>query len=365
MIKWGAGIPDLSIFLTLSLYFNMGNDSNLRQTILIFIISSLVISMFGTIGYMLIEEWTAVNAFYMTVITLTTVGFGEVEPLSQAGRLFTVLLMIVGIGAFAYGFSIISQYLFTMSLNQIAKERRMTQKIDKLEGHFIVCGYGRVGQNATETMRDEGHNVVIIDNVENKFEDIQLNHPDLYYVVGDATDDDILLRAGLLKARGLLVCTGDDANNLFVVLSARALHKNLLIVARTSDVHNESKMMRAGADKVISPYRIGGQRMANSLIRPQVLEMLDVVTTRSGLELWLEDVHLLPGSFLDGKTIIEADIRRRTGATVVVLNRAMHNVTSPSGDTQLLAGDHLVVIGTREQVEKLEMLAEGKISKKD
>ena len=336
----------------------MSNDSNLRQSIYLFSILTLAVSLVGTAGYMILEGWSVIDAFYMTAITLTTVGFGEVEPLSAAGRLFTVLLMVTGIGAVAYGFSIISQYLFALSLDSIAKERRMAREVDRLKGHFIVCGYGRVGQNATDTMREEGHDVVILDSAESKLEDIHLDRPDIYYVLGDATDDNILLRAGLKNAQGLLVCTGDDANNLFVVLSARALNPDLLIIARASHSRNESKMIRAGANKVISPYQIGGQRMANSAIRPELLEMLDVVTTRSGLELWLEDVRVEAGSFLANKTLMEADIRRLTGVTVVVLNRAMQNVTSPSGDTRLLALDHLVVIGTRDQVRKLEELAQ-------
>ena len=336
----------------------MSNDSNLRQSIYIFSVSTLVVSLVGTVGYVYLEGWSVIDALYMTAITLTTVGFGEVEPLSPSGRLFTIGLMMTGIGAVAYGFSIISQYLFAVSLDRIAKERRMAREVDRLEGHFIVCGYGRVGKNATDTMREEGHNVVVLDSAEDRLEDIHLDRPDLYYVLGDATDDDILLRAGLAKAQGLLVCTGDDANNLFVVLSARALNPELLIIARASHSRNEAKMIRAGANKVISPYQIGGQRMANSAIRPELLEMLDVVTTRSGLELWLEDVLVDEDSFLANKTLMEADIRRRTGVTVVVLNRAMQNVTSPSGDTRLKAKDHLVVIGTQEQVRKLEKLAE-------
>lgn len=335
----------------------MSNDSNLRQSIWFFSVTGVAITIIGTFGYMFLEGWNWVDAFYMTMITLTTVGFGEVHELSGAGRLFTVVLMAIGIGAFAYGFSIISQYLFNMSLDRIARERRMAREIDKLKDHFIVCGYGRVGQQATEIIRSENHEVVVVDPAEDKLENLHLDHPDIYYALGDATDDEVLLRAGIMEARGLLVCTGDDADNLFVVLSARALNSGLLIVARASHAQNESKMMRAGANKVISPYQIGGQRMANIAIRPEVLEMLDVVTTSSGLELWLEDIRVQPGSFLENKTLVEADIRRRTGVTVVVLNRALQNTTSPSGDTRLIAQDHLVVIGTREQVAKLEELA--------
>jgi len=278
----------------------MGNDSNLRQSIWTFSVTGIAITIIGTVGYVYLEGWGWIDAFYMTMITLTTVGFGEVRPLSGAGRLFTVVLMAIGIGAFAYGFSIISQYLFNMSLDRIARERRMAREIDKLTGHFIVCGYGRVGQRATQIMRGEGHNVVVIDPVEAKLENIHLDQPDLYYVLGDATDDDTLFRARIMEAQGLLVCTGDDADNLFVVLSARALNNNLLIVARASHAPNESKMIRAGANKVISPYQIGGQQMANFAIRPEVLEMLDVVTTSSGLELWLEDIRVQP-RFIFGK----------------------------------------------------------------
>lgn len=326
-----------------------------RLRILIFLL--VLVYSLGTVGYVLIEGWEWIDALYMTAITLTTVGFGEVRTLSTLGRLYTIFLIVIGIGGVSYSFIIISQYLLETSFSSLSRERRMVREVEKLKNHYIVCGYGRVGQQASDMIVQSGYDVVVIDLVGEKVEEVRTEHDNLYYLIGDATDDAILLQAGLDRANGLLVCTGDDANNLFVVLSARSLKKELLIIARSSHHQNESKMVRAGANKVISPYHIGGQRMANFALRPGIVEMLDVVTTSSGLELWLEDVTISPESALVGKSIGEAEIRGRTGVNIVVITRGSRNVMAPSADMTIESGDHMVVVGTRDQVRQLESLA--------
>lgn len=335
----------------------MGERNRAIQRLRILIFLLLAVYTLGTVGYVLIEGWDWMDAFYMTAITLTTVGFGEVQTLSPIGRLYTIFLIIIGIGGVSYSFVLIGQYVVENSFSSLSRERRMIREIENLKDHYIICGYGRVGQQAAEMIVQSGYNVVVIDLMDDKIENVRVEHEKLHYLIGDATDDAILQLSGLDRASGLLVCTGDDANNLFVVLSARSLRKELLIIARSSHHQNEAKMVRAGANKVISPYHIGGQRMANFALRPGIVEMLDVVTTSSGLELWLEDVTIDPKSPLVGKSIGEAEIRGRTGVNIVVITRGTRNVMAPSADMTIVSGDHMVVVGTRDQVRQLENLA--------
>ena len=341
----------------------MNRENSIRESA--YLLAGAIIGMFllGVVGYVLIEGWTVTDSLYMTAITLTTVGFGEVQPLSPTGRLFTVFLMVVGIGTVAYGFSILGQYVLSMSLNQFAKERRMKREIQGMSDHFVICGYGRVGRNAAKELRHDGRKIVVVDQNSELLIRTKESDPTLLYIAGDSTSDETLLQAGIDRAAGLLVCTGNDSDNLFVVLSARALREDLLIIVRASREQNETKMIRAGADRVISPYQIGGQQMANIAIRPELIDMLDVVTTREGVDLFLQDLILRADSPLVGKTLRENEIRHKTGVTVVLIGHTGEApVTSPGADTILQAGDHLVVVGKGDEVAALKELAEGHVT---
>jgi voltage-gated potassium channel len=230
----------------------------------------------------------------------------------------------------------------------------MTRLIDKLEDHVIVCGYGRVGKSAAITLRDSKRAIVILD-----FDNTQIESAltDGFTVLqADATKDDALIQAGVQRAWGLIICTGDDARNLFIVLSARALNPQLYIVARTVDAGNEQKMIRAGANRVVSPYQIGGKHMANIVVRPHVTDFLDVVTLDGGIELWLEELVIQPDSALVGQTVGQTNIRQATGVTLVALLRSGGGTVTPNADTTLEVGDELIVLGTREQLSQLEEL---------
>ena len=339
----------------------MNRETSIRASAYLLLGAIIGVFLIGIVGYVLIEGWSVTDALYMVAITLTTVGFGEVRPLSANGRLFTVFLMFIGIGTVAYGFSILGQYVVNMSLNQFARERRMKREIKLLKDHFIICGYGRVGQRAAEGLRHDGRTIVVID----QDSDMLLRQKEadsrLLYLVGDSTNDDVLLKAGLENAAGLLVCTGNDSDNLFVVLSARAMREDILIVVRSSLEQNEKKMLRAGANRVISPYQIGGQQMANIAVRPELVDMLDVVTTKEGVDLFLQDMMLADNSPLVGRSLRDSEIRHKTGVTVVLIGRPGEDpVTSPGADTVLQTGDHLVVVGRGDQVAALVDLAEGR-----
>lgn len=319
--------------------------------IIFFIVAVFLVGIFG---YMMLEGYTLLEAFYMTAITLTTTGFAEVRPLSTAGRLFTVVLLFLGVGVLAFALSAAVNFLMGSFSGQLAR-RRMQRTIDDLSGHIIICGYGRVGSSAAAALRQSGYEIVII---ELQVSPAASGVEGALIVEGDATRDEVLRLAGVERAAGLLVSTGDDAVNLFVVLSARALNPNLLIIARSANMENERKMRQAGANRVVSPHRIGGQHMANIVIRPHVTDFFDVVTLDNGQELWLEELVITPGSVLCGQTIGEADVRRRTGVTIVaVVRQPAGSTITPRAATQLEAGDQLILLGTREQLTAFEAWA--------
>lgn len=332
----------------------------LRRRLTVVTGAVVLLLMLGSGWYVLVEGWSFLDAFYMTVITLTTVGFGEVRPLSPAGRVFTIVLILLGVSTVAYGLSSIGEYLLTSGVIARLRKRGMMQAVSRLEGHVIICGAGRVGQTAARALQEMKERFVVIDSDPELIR--SLEEEGWTFLEGDSTHDETLLAAGIERAAGLLVCTGDDSDNLFIVLSARSLNKDLFIVARSVETANESKMRRAGANKVISPYQIGGRHMANVVVRPHVAEFLDVVTLDSGLELWLEEIEVTANSPLAGKTVVEADMRRRTGVTLVALLQGTEKrMITPDENTRFAVGDELIVLGTRQQLGALEDLVRSKL----
>lgn len=333
----------------------MFSEMQIPKIVLRVVMATLVLLVFGTYGYMLLEGWSFIDSLYMVAITMTTVGFGEVQPLSANGRLFTIGIMLLGVGVFAYGFGTFFEYVLTADVADTLRRRRVLREIEKLKNHIIVCGYGRVGKSAVASLRKSGRDIVIIE-IDEKL--IQLAKEEgLLVVEGDASRDDVLTEAGILRAWGTIICTGEDSLNLFIVLSARSLNKSLYIVSRSVDAENEKKMRRVGADRVVSPYQIGGKHMANIIIRPHVTDFFDVVTLEGGIELWIEELKIELGSPLIGKTVGEANVRQQTGVTLVaLLPHTGEDALIPQANTLLHANDELIVLGTREQLAKLERL---------
>jgi voltage-gated potassium channel len=305
----------------------------------------------GTVGYMVLEHWTAIDSLYMTVITLSTVGFREVRDLSPQGRLFTTGLIVSSVGVVAYLFGAISQYIVSGELHGSLRRKRMQKSINTLKHHYIVCGYGRVGRQVVESLRAAGRTSVVIDpdQSEETYVDGAL------FVQGDAADDDVLTRAGLENAAGLVAATGDDPTNLFITVSARAMRPDLVIVARANLPATQGKLLRGGASHVLSPYTIGGRRIATQILYPGVADFLDVVMHSGDLELCLEECMVWPGSSLQGKTIAEAQVRQATGANVLAVRRSDGGtmVTNPPGDMRFEPGDVLIALGTRDQLRAL------------
>ena len=326
-----------------------------RSRILRLILISIVVVLIGTSGYFLIERWSWADSLYMTAITLSTVGFGEIRPLSPAGRIFTILLIFAGVGLIIYFLSSMAEYLVTFNMEYEWRKRRSSNMVKKMKDHVIICGYGQVGSSAALTLKESGRQVVVIDHKSDGVSAAQ--DEDLLAIEGDATQDDVLKEAGIERAGSIIVSTGDDSLNLFIVLSARSLNPDLYIIARANQAANSEKLRRAGANRIVSPYHIGGQHMANIVIRPHVTDFFDVVTLSGGEEIWVEEQTLAPGCSLIGQSVVESDLRRRTGVTLVAIYRPESgNNIVPDSNTRYMEGDKLIVLGTRDQLASLEKL---------
>lgn len=311
----------------------------------------------GIAGYMIIEKWSLLDAVYMTVITLGTVGFGEIRPLSDAGRVFTILLIIAGVGIIAYSASVLTTYLFEAEFTGSFRRRLMERQLQALENHVIVVGYGRVGRKAAQALLGEDRHAIVV--LDDRLEIAEQARAEGFLAMHlDATRDDALYAAGIERAKGILVCAGSDATNLFVVLSARELNPDLRIVVRCSDQTSETKMLRAGANSVVLPHNIGGVRMANSFLKPKVTEVLDVVSADSGVHFVIEEASIRADSELTGQTVSEADLRRRAGVTLIAIVRASGEVILDiNRDTRFLTGDQLIVMGMRNSIRRFEAIA--------
>jgi voltage-gated potassium channel len=313
----------------------------------------LGIMVIGTIGY-LILGFPLLDAVYQAVTTLTTVGFREVHPLSSAGKVFTIVLILVGVGTALYALGVLIQTLVEGDLRGVFGRRRMDRTIAELHDHVIVCGWGRVGRAIA---KDVGTQVplVIVDRDEDRLADSP--HP---WVVGDATDDHVLVQAGLPRARALVAALDTDAGNLFVTLSARALRPDLFIVSRVRVDESVEKLARAGADRVVNPQSIGGSRMAAFVLQPHVTEFLDVVMHDRDIEFRLEEVAVPAGSAVEGKTLRAAQIREFTGALILALrNPDGEFVSNPAPEQPITAGDVLIAIGTSAELVELGRLVGG------
>jgi voltage-gated potassium channel len=328
----------------------------LTNRFVILLILIVVVYLIGTAGYILIEQYSPLDALYMTAITLTTVGFSEVRPLSSAGRIFTILLIVTSVGLVAIALATFSQILLTPGIGEHLRRNRMLRQIDRMSGHYIVCGFGSLGRSVADTLASNQQPVVVIESRLETAE--QAREMGFLVIEGDATLDKHLRQAGLEKARGLISCTQSDPDNLLIVFSGRAISPDIYIVSRALTEDAETKLMRAGANKVISPLILGGRHMANLAMRPSVMEFLELFTVGGELELALEEVRVGSRSPLIGQTSSEADIRQRTGATLVSFRRGPEQASRPiSGETRFQAGDRLIAVGTIEQLAALDTVA--------
>ena len=325
---------------------------------LVWSIGALVAIVFiGVIGYMLIEGWSFLDAIYMTITTITTVGFREVHPLSDTGRIFSIILIIFGVGGALYVLTNIMGYILEGQFGITVGRRRMKNRIARLKEHFILCGYGRVGQEIARVFSEEGTPFVIIANDEQHI--ARAEKEGYLCLFGDATSDEVLKEAGIERAHGLVSAVGSDTDNTFITLSAREMRPDLFIEARSSGPESEGKLRRAGADRVISPHAIGGRRMAMLALRPAVVDFIDTVAYGRGRQLELENVDIAGGSSLIGRTMEQA--RSQDGITVLAMKKKSGKLlANPPGEAVIEDGDRLIVIGTKGRLAALESLFEGK-----
>ena len=326
----------------------MINKSKLFYPILV--ITAVI--AYGTIGYMLIEGWNVLDSLYMTVITLTTVGYEEVHVLSDTGRLFSIVLMISGIGAMFYALGVGARVLLEGELRYILGRKRLSKKIENLKNHYIICGFGRMGKIiCSELMQNKAPFVVI----EGDPEIVATMDADILALQGDATQDSVLKEAGIERAKGLISVLASDASNLYVVLSARGLNPNLNIVARASEEGAEQKLMRAGADNVVSPYFIGGIRIAHTILKPAVVDFIEFATKSGNLELQMEEVKVSAGSRIKGQSLDECGIRKDLGIIIVAIKRESGEMEfNPTSASVIREGDTLVAMGETKQLDALE-----------
>lgn len=309
----------------------------------------------GTIGYVIIDNYSWFDAFYMTIITVATVGYGEVAPLSHSGKLFTAFLIITSFGTFAYAASSITKFVIDGEFNEFFKNRKLNTAISKLTDHVIICGYGRNGRQAAQVLKKHNKRFVVIEN--SAVLTAAFNHKFSELVItGDSTHDDVLMKAGILKAKALITTLPVDADNLFIVLTARNLNKNLTIISRASEDNSDTKLKIAGANNVIMPDKVGGAHMASLVMKPDVMEFIDQITAEGGDNINLEEISFdrIPDE-LKNKTLKDLEIRNRSGANIIGYKTAEGKyIVNPSADTRIIAESKLFVLGTQEQINALK-----------
>ena len=312
--------------------------------------------LFGTLGYMVVEGWSAWDAFYMSAITVTTVGYREVHDLSFYGQVWTVLLIFSGVGSALYVFTLLATVVVEGGLPLRLQKRRQAKMLTLIKDHFIVCGYGRIGSIIAAQLQQQNVPFVVIERDPARLQAAMMDG--LLAVQADASHEDVLKRVGIDNARGLIAAVGTDAENVYTVLSARVLRPDLFIVSRAESEDATRKLMRAGANRVVSPYHIGAVQMAQTAIRPAVVDFMTLATSSDNLELAMEEISVLPTSSLVSKSLLDADLRHRFGVIVVAIQRQDRRMDfNPEPDTAILAWDKLVVLGRPQSLRQLEVEA--------
>ncbi len=321
-----------------------------HREILLASLALLVLFVIGTTGYAFLEGWTVMDGLYMTFITLSTIGFQEVQTLSDHGRLFTLGLGITGIGLLTFVVARSAQLLLA---SERLRERQNMKQINDLSDHYIICGYGRVGERLAEDLRAAGKPFVVVDISDEEI--AELREEDLLYVQGNAEDEEVLEKAGLDRARCLILTLPEDSSNVFVALTAREMNPDLFILARTVDHDNQSKLLHAGADKVIAPSEVGADRMAQVVLRPNVDQFMERVLHAHALSLQIDEVEVHPSAPLAGQSLAESNFRQQFDAVVIgIIDAETGDMTfNPTPSARIDAGDILIVLGDSSVIQAL------------
>ncbi len=311
-----------------------------------------VIFLFGTLGYSVFEDMSVFDAFYMTLITVSTVGFSEIKPLSQIGRIITVIVIVSGISVVTYTLGQVAKIFVEGELRWIFGRRKLEKQISALNNHYIICGYGRIGALISHELSDENIPFVVIEQDPAQVENLEKDH--FLYLNMDATSDEALTKAGIKKARGVVTAVQSDADNVFITLTAKGLRPDIFILSRASDVKSESKLLRAGASRVVSPYLIGGRRMAMVLKRPTVVDFIDIAMMDNRLGLMIEEARISTNSNLVGKALIDSHLRQDFSIIIVAIKKPTDEmIFNPAPTEKLEAGDVIVVLGKREDLNRM------------
>ncbi len=321
-------------------------------------IGILVILYFlGSLGYMVIEDMALLDALFMTTITITTVGYGVIKELSTSGIIFTIIFIIIGTGLAAYILINIADFILSEFLLGRMEARRITKMIAKQKKHYIICGLGRVGLEIANELENNKVDFIVVDNAEEPIEICKQNN--WLYIKGNASNDEVLLDAGIKEAKGLFAALDTDSENVYITLSAKSLNPYIFVVSRATAQETISKLEKAGADRVLSPQVIGGRRMAAMALQPLVTDFLDTIMASGEIEVRLLEIEIEEGSKLDGKTINEASKQYNLGALIISVIEAGEKTTynKPTADTTLTTGQNIIAIGTKEQIQNLSDLA--------
>ncbi len=315
-------------------------------------------TLLGTLGFSLIEGWSFFDAFYMTIITISTVGFGETHPLSSEGRVFASFLIVTGIGTAIYTFTRLGQVLLEGELQGVLGRKRMNKDVANLKDHYIVCGLGRLGKPVAKDLAKEGYPLCIVEHDLDR--ETELQAAQQLYVLGDATDESVLMAAGIERAKVVLALLGSDADNLYLTITAKELNPEVSVIARASDEKAERRLERSGADRVISLYKTAYARILDAATKPTVGEFLELVTHREHLQLRMEEITICQGSPLQDLTLARSELRSRYGVVVVAIKQASGEMAfNPEASTKLAANDTLVVIGKTSDLKRLETVCKG------
>ncbi len=310
----------------------------------------------GTLGYSSLEGWSWFDSFYMTIITITSIGFGEVHELSSAGRAFTIFVIFVGFGVVAYSAVTVSRLLIEGEVEKILSRRQSMKQIEKIRDHYVVCGFGRMGSLVCREFHARGISFVVVENEPEMQE--RIKQAGYFLSPGDATEEEVLIAAKIATARGLVSVLDSDAANVYTVLTARELKPNLDIIARAGEEAAKKKLLRAGASRVISPYQIGGLRIVMGILKPTVMNFLEVAMDHRELNIDLEEVQLSSSSDYCGKTLIETGIRRDFNLVIIAVKKQDGRMEfNPGPDTVIDGNDTLIIMGEKKNLEELERRA--------
>ena len=329
--------------------------SRLARRFLFLLAGILVTLAVGTTGFVVIAHYPPFDAFYMTLTTMTTVGYGEIHPLNHAGRVFNSFLIVFGVTTIFIAIGAMTQTIIEQEFGLVIGKRRTKRMIDKLKDHYIVCGFGRVGRGAADELHHAGVPFVVVDMNPDRVE--RAMTAGMLAVVGDSTHDETLRQIGIERARGLVAALATDADNLFVLLSAKGLNPKIYVAARAAEESAEEKMRRAGADAVFAPYSITGHRLSQSLLRPHVVQFLDFTMRDFGMDVSIEQVRVSESSEVVSKTIKDMQLSRELGVIVMAIRKSSGQMLfNPPADTAVHGGDYLIVMGQLQKLRALESL---------